>query len=130
MTAATKAADTVLPPKLSGKQKLVSKTTSAVSASTSLFGDAAFTGAPAGVAPTGRVYLSVTAVTEDVYIAFSTGSGTVSATTGQFIQAGREVGYWITPGVDTHINYIAAGAGAIQWYVSSPEYSPATSVTT
>jgi hypothetical protein len=122
-TAASKGGDAVLPPRLSGKQKVVYFATSSSSASKSIFGETAFTGAPAGTAATGKVYLSVRAGGEGVFICFSTGSTTVSATTGWPIAAGETQGFWINAGVDTYISYItASGTGTIFWYVSSPEF--------
>lgn len=129
MTAASKGGDTVLPPRLSGKQKVTYFTTSSTSASKSIFGETAFTGNPAGTAAVGKFYLSVRAAGEGVFICFSTGSTTVAATTGWPIAANETQGFWIDASVDTHISYItASGTGTIFWYVSSPEYDKPSEV--
>jgi len=129
MTAATKGGDTILPPRLSGKQKVVYFTTSNASASKSLFGETAFTGAPAGTTPTGKCYVSFVATGETAYICLSTGSSTVSATTGWPLAVGAPQGFWIDVSVDTYVSYItASGTGTIRWYVSSPEYDIPNSV--
>jgi hypothetical protein len=130
MSSATRAAEEVRPPQLSGKQKVVYFATSNSSTKKSLFGETAFTGAPAGTAPTGKVYISVGALTVDAFVTFGTSSaGSVTTSTGWPIMAGSQQGFWINAGDVTHIVFVTtSSAGGIYWYVSSPEFDSDTSI--
>lgn len=122
-TSASRAHDTVLPPRLSGKQKVQSASTSAVAASQQLFGTG-MTSSPVGIVPSGKVFVSFYADTSEAYIILKTGASAASVTvnTGIPIGAGQQRDVWIDTSVDTYFEHIAAGAGRIYWYVSSSEH--------
>ncbi len=119
-TAASKAFHTVLPPKATGKQKVLGADSSAVADCVPIF-----TGLSTD-APDGKVYVHFEAVTEDCYIRFlaaDDASPDVDNETGVLIQAdthGR--GFWLNAAVETHVEFVATGNGRLKWYVSSPEY--------
>lgn len=122
-TSASRGNDTVLPPRLDGKQKVQSVATSTSAASQQLFGSG-MTSSPVGIVPVGKVFVSFYSDTSEVYIILKTGasSATVTTNTGIPISAGQQRDLWIDAQVDTYFEHIASGSGRVYWYVSSPEY--------
>jgi hypothetical protein len=122
-TSASRANDTVLPPRLSGKQKVQSAATSTSAASQQLFGTG-MTNSPVGVVPSGKVFITFYADTSEAYIILKTGASaaTVTVNTGLPIGAGQQRDFWIDTTVDTYFEHIAAASGRIYWYVSSSEH--------
>lgn len=119
-TAATKASDTVLPPILTGTISGVSTVPTRVSTSGTA-GRSALT-LPSG---NNKVYVTVAAVSVDVWITFKLGTAaaSVTTTTGWPVFAGTKEGYWINPNELNDIEYITAGsAGTMHFMANSPKY--------
>lgn len=119
-TAASKAFHTVYPPRSDGKQAVQSAVTGAAAADANLW-----TGLGVN-APTGKVYLMLEAVTNDVYVVFKATDTAAAATTSNsmIIKAGQPgVSYWVDFQLDKFIDFISpGGAGVLKWYVASPEF--------
>ena len=112
-SAAQKAGEAILTPRLSGERTPQRYTTSAVAATQALWG---YTGAPTS----GKCYIRVTAETSDVRVAFTTsGAASITASKGEPIPAGQFRDYWVDIAVDVNIEHVATAAGAIVVMVNS-----------
>lgn len=120
-TSAGRAADTILPPTLTGTLPSGINTVPTKATTSSTAGRSALT-LPSN---NGKVYVTVAAVTTDVYIAFKLGTAaaSVTTTTGWPVFAGTKESYWINPAEVNDIEYItASAAGAIHFVASSTKY--------
>lgn len=72
-------------------------------------------------APKGKVFLTVEALAQPVYVRFGPTSTTATTTTnGRGIAVGTAVSFQVDPVKHRYIDHIAAGAGNVKVYVSSP----------
>lgn len=123
-TSAARAAETILPPvrvgvTVSGMNTAVNSNNATTTAWRSAL-----------TAPTGskKYYLTVAALTQNVFVAFknNTATATVSSTSGWPIPAGTQQSFWINPNEISDMEYVAAANTAVvYWYVSSPGYEGA-----
>lgn len=105
------------PPRDAGNQIVKSANTSTSAANVAIFSGMT---SP----PTKKVWVTVEALTEDLYFLCKPTATTaaVTSSTGMLVATGEKADFWLNPAVDQYFDVIAAGSGKIKWYVSSPEF--------
>lgn len=114
MSYPTDASDYIFPPLLTGTHAVQRVVTGAAAVRAAISGPT-----------TAKCMVTFFALTSDAYVAFKVGTAaaTVTAATGYLIPAGAERTFLIDPAIANDVEAIApAGAGVLQWYVSSPLY--------
>lgn len=108
--------DAFLAPMESGFRAVQKLVTSAAAAQQALFSGLT-------PVPSGKVYVTFYVATSQAYIRFKAGTSATSITTANGLPraAGTEFNYYIDATNVTYFEVIADGAGAIYWWVSSPE---------
>jgi len=108
--------DAFLPPMESGFRAVQKLVTSSTPAQQALFSGLT-------PVPSGKVYVTFYVATSQAYIRFKAGTSAVTVTTANGLPrgAGLEFNYFIDATSVTYFEVVADGAGAIYWWVSSPE---------
>ena len=121
-TAAGRAAETILPPVVGVTTNVSGVNTTVTSANVTT---AAARSALVLPSSNAKVYVTVAAMTQNIWVGFKLGTGAATITTsnGWPIPAGTEKSFWVNPNEVNDIEYVSsANTGVISFYTSSPKY--------